>query len=237
MLKFGLQLLSHFKSNQVVTILLIDRLVYFFKSDEQAKLAIEWVEHGIKDIASGDLLPHGSLSARQKYAVLPFIYSRKNVELAQKEKLLGDLMSKDKSDMAVRAQIKCRTSLPDPEIKQKEWERYNSADVKDSLVNMAASMQGFFWDNQKHETEKYANEWVDHILNYGKKHERERTEKFHDDLAPLSWIVEAGPSAIAKFKAVLEKSKDVKFLEHRLKEDYDLLVLYQRCREVYREYH
>ena len=92
--------------------------------------------------------------------------------------------------MAVRAQIRCRAALPDPVIKEQEWERYNSAEAKDSIVNLSASMDGFLWGSQLGITQKYIEKWLDGLLAYSKKFERERTEHFHDYLVPSNYLAE-----------------------------------------------
>ena len=63
MLEFGIKLLTHFKDKEDITILLLDRLVFFFESEAQAPLAIEWLQTGAKD-QMGSPLPYGSLSNR-----------------------------------------------------------------------------------------------------------------------------------------------------------------------------
>lgn len=235
MLEFGIKLLTHFKDKEDITILLLDRLVFFFESEAQAPLAIEWLQTGAKD-QMGSPLPYGSLSNRQKYSLLPFVYSRKSIQIEIKEKLLGDLLAKDKSDMAVRAQIRCRTSLPDPEIKAKEWQKYHDEEIKDSVVNISASMSGFFWSNQRDIVEPYIEKWLSGVVDYSKKYERERTEHFHDQMTPVSWLADQGEVAVNRYRALLESAKGMKFLEHRLKEDFDFLVLYKKAREVAKEY-
>lgn len=87
-------------------------------------------------------------------------------------------------------------------------------------------MSGFFWDNQIDMTQQYIEQWLNGIVAYAKKYERERTEHFHDQMSPVSWLADQGEGAVERFKKLLESAKDIKFLEHRLKEDFDFLMLY-----------
>ena len=55
-------------------------------------------------------------------------------------------------------------------------------------------------------------------------------------MTPVSWLADQGQGAVDRFKGLMESAKDIKFLEHRLKEDFDFLMLYKRAREVAKEY-
>ena len=97
-------------------------------------------------------------------------------------------------------------------------------------------MSGFFWSNQRDIVEPYIEKWLSGVVDYSKKYERERTEHFHDQMTPVSWLADQGEVAVNRYRALLESAKGMKFLEHRLKEDFDFLVLYKKAREVAKEY-
>jgi len=91
---------------------------------------------------------------------------------------------KDSSDRGMKRATSARTSVPDPEVKKKAWDRYVHNPDKLSLHDISSDMSGFYHRCQRNMLKPYTDLYFQEIKNIFATKEREYAQQFAYSLFP-----------------------------------------------------
>jgi aminopeptidase N len=212
------KLLVNNMENKEIVLNLIELLIVFASSEDHRQFLKSWLIEGPYLMKNGEkvLIPSGMLNQDNRFSIVAFIHTSRQISLEEKTKLLESEIERDKnSDRSVRARCKCRSALPDPEIKKELWNKFVNQPESESLYNMKSYMSYFVCIDQLDLVECFLNtNFFEEALKVGKQ-DFFYVDAFVSYCGPIYYV---NLEVIEKLEKLAEEAKEYDSLRRRLLE-------------------
>ena len=175
------------------------------------------------------------ITQSRRFAFVKTIYTSRNINLEEKEKLLNREIIRDKnSTNSISAKISCNAALPDRENKEKLWKKLTEESNSDSLKNMESIMKGFAPVEQYDLVEDFLTKKFFEVLpKIGKNNEGFFVEYFINYLSPEKIandeIIKKMDDLIKELKEDKEQSHVVKYLTESCDIMKRIKISHEKC--------
>ena len=175
------------------------------------------------------------VSQEDRFRFLRAIYSCRNIELKDKQKMLDAEVIRDKnSDESITAKLACNALLPDRKNKEILWNKITKETTSDSLVNMQTIMGSFAPVEQYDLVEDFIKEkYFEVIPELGKNNESFYIKDFIGACGPSHYPTD---EIIKKYEDLIEKVKDMSQVKKFVAEECDLLKRKRKAFDLCEEY-
>ena len=176
------------------------------------------------------------VSQEDRFRILRAIFSCRNIDIKDKEKLLEAEVKRDKnSEDSINAKLSCNALLPDRKNKEILWNKITKETTSDSLVNMQTIMD-YFSPVEQYDLvddfikEKYFEEVIPEL---GKNNESFYIKEFVSACGPKHYPTD---EMIKKYEDLIEKVKDMSQVKKYVSEECDFLKRAKKSQELCEEY-
>jgi aminopeptidase N len=175
------------------------------------------------------------VSQEDRFRILRAIFSCRNIDIKDKEKLLEAEVKRDKnSEDSINAKLSCNALLPDRKNKEILWNKITKETTSDSLVNMQTIMSYFSPVEQYDLVDDFIKEkYFEVIPELGKNNESFYIKEFVSTCGPKHYPTD---EMIKKYEDLIEKVKDMSQVKKYVSEECDFLKRAKKSQELCEEY-
>ena len=175
------------------------------------------------------------VSQEDRFRILRAIFSCRNIDIKDKEKLLEAEVKRDKnSEDSINAKLSCNALLPDRKNKEILWNKITKETTSDSLVNMQTIMDYFSPVEQYDLVDDFIKEkYFEVIPELGKNNESFYIKEFVSACGPKHYPTD---EMIKKYEDLIEKVKDMSQVKKYVSEECDFLKRAKKSQELCEEY-
>ena len=162
-------------------------------------MILNWFSHGYINDFFGNKVKNGDISLEQRHIIVQRVWSSERISLENKQDLLAQLETMDKSDRLSNTKKVCDATLA--ENKEYFWNLYFSQDAEIEawgLYDYQNSMRGWNQVQQRQHTERIHDQFFDKITDIISRKGRYIAQSYWYLLRPMS------DSSIVKYEALLE---------------------------------